>query len=1635
MKPKFRNLAAAFAPLSRTSLIVVASLCAAASANADQTWTGAADALWSTTGNWSGAALPLASENAVFNASSLANLTIDTVAAQSIGGITVTSPAGAVTLNNNTLTLGTGGINMSAATQNLTIGSAVTTASGTAQEWAVASGRTLTIGGALTGGTGTANLNTSAGGTIKVTSGTVNNLLGRFATLNQSDFAGLDASNNVVAGATLSGLGSVTYSPNPNTAAALPNISGTLDVVDVVNSNTAATTAFRLGSSSVTFSRGVRFNTAHATGLNWSVDTAGRTFSAGNGLGILVGPNVNTDVSFGGSGSIRTTVSSGAQDLYLTNHSSKNLTINCTISNVGGRSWRLIKSGSGKVIFGGNTDTLSSLWVETGTVQIGNGGATGALNGGGAYNIAAGTTLDFNRTDTALTVGSVIAGSGVVNQIGTGTVTLTGTNTYTGGTNINAGALAASSTANFGTGSVNVNGGGVQFATAFDLTATNVVIGSSGATFNTNGNAVTFANAFASGSTGSVTKSGAGALTLAATNNYSGGTTVNGGTLLVNGTGATGSGTVTVNTGATIGGTGSAAGTVDVKSGAILAPGASVGTLSAGGLNLQSGSNAIYEFGTGNDQVQVTTSGGLTINGGAITLYQEGTTTPFAAAGTYDLIGYSGSISGAGVSSLSVANPQPGYNYAFSANGSNVILTITTSGVISEWTNTGGDSWATAGNWSGGVPNGTGATANFFTAITAPSTVTLDGSKTVGAVAFNNGTNSYTITQGSGGSLTINNGANPGAISNNDGVHEISAPITLTSNTTLSTIAADDSTILSGVISGAGTVTKSGPGSLSLLGNNLMSGAVTLSSGTTTIGNGGLGTGSLSISGTSLVWASGNTQDISNRTITFGSNPVTFDTNGNDVELLTSAIGDSGTASFTKAGLGKLTLGQNSTFTGNVTISGGILQLGNGGATGSVIGGITNNAELDINLADGASFANVVSGTGALVHSGSGSLVLSSQNTHTGLTSITQLGATLVLTDPLNIQGSTLDYVSSGSPVPTAGGSISFGTLTAATFGGLSGNKNLVLENTTPAAVALTLGGNGQTTSYSGVLSGSGSLTKTGAGTLTLGGANTYTGATGVNGGTLDLGTGGSLTNAALTVTGTGTMAVSGGFLTAVDNGTAVDLAVSSGGFHMTSGTAVFAGILRADGSTGSSNSAPIRVEGGTLTAGSIILGRTGQNSSTEPAEAPINTNLYLTGGSVSVSGDIFVGTYNNQPNSTVVTRIDGGTLTVGGAINVGLNNGGRWSILDVNGGDLVSNGSTVDSGVVLGGGFVGKSAFLMRAGTATVERIQFGRAALDGSGLLRVTGGELYVGSGGIVLGTTGALFVPEIRLVGGTLAAKADWTTTMPINVSGTGNAIIKAADASNTAHDITLNGALTGTGSLDKEGAGILTLGGGHSHTGATTVFEGTLTVKTKTFYDSAIVDVRSGATLNLDFTGGDKIGTLVVEGTTYSDPGTYGAVGSGATTELAGLTGSGLLYIGIDPPASAYDTWASAKGLTVGLNDGPNADPDNDGVENQLEFVLGGDPLASSTGVLPTLSVTPTSFIFTFNRNDDSEAEVALAFEHGNDLSGWTPITIGADTAGSGAGVVVSENAADPDTVQVTISRGTASKIFGRLRAVK
>lgn len=150
-------------------------------------------------------------------------------------------------------------------------------------------------------------------------------------------------------------------------------------------------------------------------------------------------------------------------------------------------------------------------------------------------------------------------------------------------------------------------------------------------------------------------------------------------------------------------------------------------------------------------------------------------------------------------------------------------------------------------------------------------------------------------------------------------------------------------------------------------------------------------------------------------------------------------------------------------------------------------------------------------GSGGIVKSGTGTVTLSGSNGYSGSTSIS--AGSLMISNAFALSKSTF----AGGP-----GTLAFGGISAATFGGLSGTSNLALSSTS-GGVALSVGANNQSTSYSGALSGSGGLTKLGTGVLTLAAANTHSGATTISAGRLEIGGGGAINSTSgVTVNGAG---------------------------------------------------------------------------------------------------------------------------------------------------------------------------------------------------------------------------------------------------------------------------------------------------------------------------------------------------------------------------------------------------------------------------------------------------------------------------------------------------------------------------------
>ena len=255
---------------------------------------------------------------------------------------------------------------------------------------------------------------------------------------------------------------------------------------------------------------------------------------------------------------------------------------------------------------------------------------------------------------------------------------------------------------------------------------------------------------------------------------------------------------------------------------------------------------------------------------------------------------------------------------------------------------------------------------------------------------------------------------------------------------------------------GGGALTKLGPGTLVLSGNNTYVGGTIINAGALAISsdaNLGAAGGGLTFNGGTLRLLN---NVITDRPVTLNAGAV--DTNGHDGTLGGQIIGP---GSLTKFGLGTLTLTGNNTYSGGTVIAAGTLQIGDGGATGSISGNVLNNGVLAVNRIGVATFDGVISGTGAF-HQLAGTSVMTGNNTYTG-----------------------------GTAIGTGGG-LQLGN--GGTTGSIVGN---VVDN------GILSFNRSDTVTFDGQISGTGQVIHIGGGTTVLTLNHSYIGSTSVAGGTL----------------------------------------------------------------------------------------------------------------------------------------------------------------------------------------------------------------------------------------------------------------------------------------------------------------------------------------------------------------------------------------------------------------------------------------------------------------------------------------------------------------------------------------------------
>ena len=913
---------------------------------------------------------------------------------------------------------------------------------------------------------------------------------------------------------------------------------------------------FQLDAGTITIASNAALGAATGT-----VTINGGTVNVSGNRTTLNNPHVwNNSFSYTGPGTLNFGTGAKIMNANITiTSTASTLTIGGVISG----NFRLTKAGAGIMALTGANTLTGGITHSAGTLNLNNNAALGAtagtfiINSGTVINVNAARTLannnpvqingnfTFTGTNTltfgtspvslladatitasasTLTFGGIMSGGFRLTKAGNGALTLSGANTHSGIT-LNAGTLNINNSNALGDGASAfiINGGTINNSSAaaittldypitwnsnFTFTGTRVLNFGAGAitmtvptTITASAQTLTFGGVISGAFR--LTKSGNGALTLAGANTYSGGTTLNAGTLNINHSSALGAlsanpfiinaGTINNNSGAaistlnypmtwnsdftftgtndlnlgtgavnlsasriltvsasnlTVGGiiSGASFSLTKVGNGALTLSGANTynggTTLTAGTLNI----NHASALGTVSAN-PFTISGGIINNtsGSPITLLAY----PIAWNGNFTFTGSSSLNLGAGAITLSANRTVTVAANVLTVPGAiGGAFTLTKAGngeLTLNAANTHSSTTLSAGILNLGNPSALG---------TAPGVFTINGG---------------TIDNTSGSPMTLDN--YPISIGGNftfRGTQNLNTglgAITLTGNRTINCTTSGSELIVCNVISGAFRLTKSGAGTLTLCGENLFSGGTTLNAGQLNINHPqALGTvdGTFTVNGGAYDNTSGadiTTIDypqswngsytfIGTYNINFGNGPVSINSN---LVITVATAGQeivfcdvvSGTSSLEKAGPGVLTLCGDNTYTGGTKLTEGVLNINSPTALGATASTFTISAGTTIDNTSGAAI-------------------------------------TLTNNNPIELEG---DFTFQGTQ------DLFFG----------SGAVTLTADATITTTTV------GKELSLCGVISGAFKLTKQGAGTLTLCGDNTYSGGTDLGGGRLNL--------------------------------------------------------------------------------------------------------------------------------------------------------------------------------------------------------------------------------------------------------------------------------------------------------------------------------------------------------------------------------------------------------------------------------------------------------------------------------------------------------------------------------------------------
>lgn len=621
----------------------------------------------------------------------------------------------------------------------------------------------------------------------------------------------------------------------------------------------------------------------------------------------------------------------------------------------------------------------------------------------------------------------------------------------------------------------------------------------------------------------------------------------------------------------------------------------------------------------------------------------------------------------------------------------------------------------------------------------------------------------------------------------------------------------------------------------------------------------------------------------------------------------------------------------------------------------------------------------------------------------------------------------------------------------------------------TPASVTISNSSLPYTFTGSGPIGGSGDLLKEGSGSATIAVAASYSGSTIVDAGTLVFGNGGTTGGI-----GSGAVIVNEGATLRLNRSDLLDYKVSphlrnvSGGGDVVieGGGTVFnypgSGLGFAEGNSWAGLTGDLIIRGGSefqtirngataMGNGDIVLGDAGSSGKVSQIEG----NWTWTNDIVLNGADNRV--INRSAGSGRSMKLQGiisgsGNLTIEDATAAMTN---LQAGIILTGANTMSGLLTIPTNVPVRVGGVPGNTDVSQLGAGPAGSL--GAATVQNEGILTFSRSDAHTvantitGSGQVVVGLA-AGNAEQIASFTGVKSYSGPTTVrsgTLLVNTSLPDSpVVVDAAGTLGGSGSIATASAVTGT-LAPGAGTGTLSFGddlameagskivweisdwNGSAGSGYDTVNAGTLTIGATTAAPLVIVITPSSLanfsatpkTFTLATSSGGILGLDAGEITVDDGalPGTWSVQASGNLLQLSYL------------PGTAYDSWAAANGIPGA---GPGTDSDGDGIDNGIEFVIGGDPSDSdSNHLLPVVTLDTNYLNFSFRR-----ADVAAGFdpvvEYGSSLGAWTEAANGLPV---GNPVVIEEtnnfhgNGIDRVTVRIPrVLANPGSKLFARLK---